>query len=167
MDEQAVIKLEEVPNLDARLTEAERGFRKMLLNRLIEAGRALTVAELAEAGSGPVERYEALAAALQDKGLLIRDDKCAIAGAYPVSARPTSHRVHLSDGRRFYAMCAIDAMGCAFEFDQDAAITSSCSHCRTPLTVTMEEGRISAVDPPDIHVQHVDLDHYADWAANC
>jgi len=167
MDRQAGIKLEDVPNLDARLTDAERGFRKMLLNRLSEAGRALTLAELAEAGAEPVERYEALATALQDKGLLIRDDKGAIAGAYPVSVRPTSHRVHLSDGRHFYAMCAIDAMGCAFEFDQDVAIISSCSHCRTPLTVTMEEGRISAADPPDIHVLHVDLDHYADWAANC
>jgi len=153
-------KPENVPNLDGGLTDGERVFRKLLLDRLIAARRPLALRELT-AGA------ETLAAALQTKGLLVKDDHGAIAGVYPVSARPTSHWVHLADGRSFYAMCAIDALGGAFEFDRDATIISSCSHCRTQLTVTMEQGRIVAADPPEIHVLHVDLAHYADWAASC
>jgi len=108
-----------------------------------------------------------LARSLEVKGLLVRNGGGEIAFVYPVSALPTSHLVRLADGRAFYAMCAIDALGSAFEFAQDATVTSTCSHCRQLLTVSLAGGRLQGADPPTIRLQHVDLDRYRDWAANC
>ncbi len=156
-----------VPNLDARLTDGERFFRRLLLQRLLEAARPLTMADLVPGSGLDPSECEELARALENKGLLARSAGGEIAFVYPVSALPTSHRVRLADGRSFYAMCAIDALGSAFEFALDATVTSACSRCRQPLTVSLAAGRLQSADPPTIQVLHVDLDNYRDWAANC
>jgi hypothetical protein len=115
----------------------------------------------------PPREGERLLEALRAKGLLVSNNSGEIAFVYPVSALPTPHRVTLADGRVFYAMCAMDGLGSAFEFDRDATVTSICRHCRRPLTVSLAGGELAAADPPTIQVLHVDLDRYADWAANC
>ncbi|MGL6201167.1 MAG: organomercurial lyase [Lachnospiraceae bacterium] len=40
---------------------------------------------------------------------------------YPISAHQTIHQVILEDGRKLYAICAIDALGCTYTFGQDIA----------------------------------------------
>jgi len=167
MDDQTLDKIQAVPNLDAWLTPSERAFRKVLLNRLVQVGRPVTGRELAEAANLPPAEGVALSKALQAKGLLGCNPGGEIAFAYPVSALPTPHRVTLGDGRVFFAMCAIDALGSAFEFAQDASVASSCSHCRMPLNVEVAGGRLATAVPDTIQVLHVDLEQYADWAASC
>jgi len=161
------IKPRGVPNLAARLTKAEQAFRKTLLDLLIQVGRPVAEAELATGSGWSTEECGGLVSTLAAKGLLVKNVAGEIAFVYPVSALPTRHRVTLADGRAFSAMCAIDALGCAFEFARDAAVTSSCSHCQRPLSVRLAGGRVAHADPPTIQVLHVDLDQYGDWAANC
>jgi len=167
MNDQSADKPLAGPNLDARLTPVERAFRKILLDLLIGTGRPLLPEEAAAAADLSQREGGRLLEAIRAKGLLVRTGSGEIAFVYPVSALPTPHRVTLADGRAFYAMCAMDALGSAYEFDRDATISSSCSHCRRPLTVSLAGGELAVADPPTIQVLHVDLDRYGDWAANC
>ena len=48
------------------------------------------------------------------RDLVQLDDAGGVGVAYPFSARPTRHRVRLSDGRVLHAMCAVDALGIPF-----------------------------------------------------
>jgi len=167
MCEQNTDQLKTAPCLDARLTGCERAFRKTILAMIVQGGRPLPPAELAGAAGLSIQESDDLLNALQMKGLLVRNSGGEISGVYPVSALPTQHRVTLADGRSFSAMCAIDALGCAFEFAQNAMVTSSCGHCQKPLTVSLERGEVTRADPDTIQILHVDLDQYADWAASC
>ena len=155
-----------VPNIDERLTPGERSFRKLLLIQIIQTGRPVRLTALVAPAGRPLRELEDIVDALQAKGLLVREASGGIAFVYPVSALPTSRRVTLADGRAFFAMCAIDALGSGFEFDQDATVTSACRHCRTPLTIRLKEG-VATSQPPGIHALHVDLSNYANWAADC
>lgn len=69
---------------------------------------------------------------------------------YPYSAYATDYDVRLEDGRRFYAMCAIDAMGSAVTFNQRVEIYSKCKDTQEKLflRVTPQNG-IEEVRPDD------------------
>lgn len=69
---------------------------------------------------------------------------------YPYSAYPTDYEVRLEDGRRFYAMCAIDSMGSAVTFHQEVEVFSKCKDTNEKiyLRVTPENG-IEEVLPDD------------------
>ena len=84
--------------------------------------------------------------------------------AYPISTAATRHKVTLADGRTFYAMCAIDALGCCFVFGQPVTVESTCQICGKPLRVQVDGVTAIAAAPPDAYAVHVDLDKYEDWA---
>ena len=86
---------------------------------------------------------------------------------YPVSALPTLHRVTLADVRCFSAMCAIDALGSTFAFDQAVTIESKCSTCQTPVRLDLDTESLQRVDPGSVHVLHMDLRRMNNWAASC
>jgi len=86
---------------------------------------------------------------------------------YPVSATLTRHKVQLKDGRYFYAMCAIDSLGIAYEFDQDLSISSSCRKCDTSISVEISAGKISQLTPSTTYATHMRLEKYKDWALSC
>jgi len=75
--------------------------------------------------------------------------------------------VNLADGRRFHAMCAIDAMGSAFVFRQDVEISSRCAFCDVSVELAIRGGEISRQDLLETHVLHVDLTKFSDWSGNC
>ena len=75
------------------------------------------------------DRAAEILQSLIDKQIVV-EEAGGVAFAYPVSAWPTDHEVSLADGRRFYAMCAVDALGSAFNFGQDASIVSRCHALR-------------------------------------
>ncbi len=104
---------------------------------------------------------------LKDKGLVAHHEDGAIIGVYPVSALRTRHKIQLADGRNFYAMCAIDALGAAYEFNQDLSVSSSCKRCDKNISMEAVNGDFLAVNPPTIHALHVDIEKYKDWAAAC
>lgn len=58
------------------------------------------------------------AASLVEADLLRIDGDRRVVVAYPFSAQPTRHRVTLHDGRTYYAMCAIDALGIPYMLGQ-------------------------------------------------
>ncbi|MEU0514886.1 MULTISPECIES: alkylmercury lyase family protein [Amycolatopsis] len=64
-----------------------------------------------------------------------------IRAAYPFSAVPTRHRVHLADGPTVYAICMIDALGMPAMLDTDATITTTPPGNAGPITVTVTAGQ--------------------------
>jgi hypothetical protein len=91
------------PSFGARttgLTQSERAVYRGILEQFIAGGRpprqSLPANEVAR---------------LIDADLIQVDDGDRITVAYPFSAQQTRHRVALHDGRSYYAVCAIDALG--------------------------------------------------------
>lgn len=154
-------------NLAGRLTAGEQSFRRVLLELIIRLKRPVTGKDLAEAAGVSLAESDTRIAAIFAKGLLAKTAGGEIAFVYPVSALPTRHRVSLADGRDLYAMCAIDALGCTFEFGQDAKVISSCSQCQQPISVALKGVQLRRAEPATIKVMHIDLGQYADWAASC
>lgn len=77
--------------------------------------------------------------------------------AYPFSALPTNYSVYLptEDGtqkRRFYANCAIDALGVAYMFNCDIKITAYSAQLKDPVEITIKKGVAASYTPENILV---------------
>ena len=79
-------------------------------------------------------RVATLLERLAARDLVVRDSN-AIVGAYPLTIRPTEHRVGFG-GKVVQAMCAIDALGTGAMFGADVVIESRCRACDSPIRVT-------------------------------
>jgi len=158
----------EIQSIASKLTPMENRFRLWLMNYTIDHGEPYCInapwpKEVLTLGIDPMSTVKGL----QEKNVLVLDDKEKVNFIYPVSALSTHHRVFLEDGREFCAMCAVDAMGTAFTFGQNVTIKSQCSQCCEEITVQIRDGRIVRLDPDTVHVLHVDLNKSNNWAGSC
>lgn len=151
----------DVPNVRAMMNSREIVFRSELLNYIIKVKRPFFPEEI----EGKYER--SVFESLSQKGLVAFREDGAIVGVYPVSALPTRHKVQLGDGRFFYAMCAIDSIGIAYELGEDLLITSSCTKCNMPITIEIQNGEVSQLTPSTAYASHVSIEKYKDWAESC
>ena len=152
-----------IDSIASRLSDEENSFRMVLMERTIARGGPLDV-EAAGRGSGLHPNAPALIESLIAKRAVVVDEEGNLSFIYPVSALETGHRVSLEDGRRFFAMCAIDAMGTAFTFEQNVAVESRCNECGERISVRIERGELAEVTPPNLRVLHVDLKRFDNWA---
>jgi hypothetical protein len=81
------------------------------------------------------------AAPLIEADLIQTDDNVLLVVAYPFSVEPTRHRVALCDGRGYYAMCAIDALGIPYMLDQPGEIQSQEPDGREMVRVAVDPER--------------------------
>jgi len=79
-------------------------------------------------------------AGLVERDLVGVDSDGAVVVAYPFSARATRHRVDTEDGRRLWAMCAIDAFAIPYLLGRPAAVHAREPATNRPVTVTIEPG---------------------------
>lgn len=143
------------------LSELEQMARLKLLDKVIEKKKQLTEEEAIKI-CGDKDLYNTL----KDKNIFaFMGDK--ITFLYPVSAVPTNHRVKLDDGREFFSMCAVDALGVSSMFHRDSEIHSVCSETMEEVYIKISEGKIKEYYPENLHVLHVDLTKERDWAYEC
>ena len=154
------------PSIRSRLSADEQALRQALLDCLVAAQGPASFAAAGAALGWPPERTVAAADAIVAKKLAGLDERGLVKYAYPVSSAPTGHRVTLADGRAFYAMCAIDALGCFFTFGQPVRIDARCHVCGQPVQITVTGPAQVLSAPPDACATHVDLNKYDDWAGN-
>lgn len=154
-------------NISEMLDPLQNAVRSRLLEALIGSRTPLQPERIERICGDLSGAVEDVLGQLEKKGVIVRDKDKAVVAVYPVSAVPTRHRVQLADGRTLHAMCAIDAIGAAFTFNQDAAVQSSCLRCDTAIRLRLVGGRLQEVDPGSVLVQHVDLRKYRNWAADC
>ena len=124
-----------------------RAAHRAILRHFIETGQAPTVADLQLALARSPAEIEAMLAELAAKCLYRDPASKEILAAYPFSARPTPHRLQLSNGQEIYAMCAMDALGASAMLDQPVSIRSRCAYCNTPIALDVRGERLIAVDP--------------------
>ena len=151
-------------SIHSRLSADETTLRAALLECLVDAGAPVAFGKAGAALGWPPERTAAAAAGIEGKKMVVLDADGRVKFAYPVSTVATSHKVTLADGRMFYAMCAIDALGCCFTFGQPVTVESACQACGEPLHVQVNGVNEIVAEPPGAYAVHVDLDKYEDWA---
>lgn len=130
------------------LKDAERQARRAVI-RLIAGVR--TPGAEALAGSLDCSPAEArrLLEALAAKGCAVRDGtRGGIVAAYPLSLRPTRHRVTLAGAATVYALCGVDALGVSPLFGVPAAIEAGCPHCERTIRLRVEDGEVREREPP-------------------
>lgn len=96
------------------------------------------------------------------------DEQGNIAALYPLSPKPTNKRVYFADGSMAYAMCALDAIGCHYAFNEPVRIESECEACGAEIVLVLNNGQIHVErGGQDIHVLHTDLNQATNWSCAC
>jgi len=156
-----------IASISSKLTVTEMFLRNFILESLVNNEAPVKVDGLQHVLNARQKDINAIVKTLVEKRTVVKDDAGDIVFAYPVSALPTSHRVSLRDGRKLYAMCAVDAMGVSFAFKQDIKIDSVCRYCNTKVSMTIKNGEIAGLYPETTHVLHVELNKLDNWAGSC
>ncbi|MEQ8175971.1 MAG: MerB-like organometallic lyase SaoL [Syntrophomonadaceae bacterium] len=152
-------------SIRSRLTPAENRFRDAIMDGIINTGQPFNPRNLVLQG---ISNPGALLDRLIAKRVVVMDaDGACVQFVYPVSALPTPHRVTLANGCSFFSMCAIDALGSTFTFNQDVKIKSQCSACGETVFVEIVDGRFATLIPDSMHILHADLSVSDNWASSC
>lgn len=76
---------------------------------------------------------------------------------YPISCEKTDYRVTLLNGKSFYAMCAIDAMGSVVTFHEPVVVESVCRDTKERIRLTVDkDGIVDAVPDRNFFVSYYD-----------
>jgi len=87
---------------------------------------------------------------LERKDFLLRKKGTQeIVSIYPVSLKPTEHRIFLEDGTRLFAMCAVDALGMPIMFNKNVRVVSRCEECKSEMVFEIKNEEIMFASHPD------------------
>lgn len=160
-----------IDSIYSRLTKDENDIRINMMKYTIDNNKAYNLEESYEEIQTKVNisKYDLnkIIENLIQKRALVVDENKNVNFIYPVSALGTNHKVKLEDESVFNAMCAVDAMGSSFTFNQDVEIRSKCSLCGEEIFVEIKNGEITNLMPDSTHVLHVDLNKNQNWSGNC
>jgi hypothetical protein len=129
--------------------EEEDRVRQAIIEGLAEFDHGPAAAWLARRTGLDEGRVATLVDRLASRDLVVREsDSKVIVGAYPLTIRPTEHRVGFGGGV-VQAMCAVDALGTGAMLGIDVVIDSRCRVCSTPIRVaTRDQGTaLDRVEP--------------------
>jgi mercuric reductase len=110
--------------------------RSSIIRHYARVGRSPSLSELKSATGMADDGLNSVLLRLRERDLVVMDDE-RIVGAYPLTERMTDHEVWIN-GTTVHAMCAVDALGAGAMFGQNIEISSSCRHCRAPITVSTQ-----------------------------
>ena len=145
-------------------TPAEDGTRRTILELYLHLGRAPSPEEIACHADISSHQVHVLLKRLAARDLIVIEGG-KITGAYPLTDRPSEHRVVIAD-RELRAMCAIDALGVGVMYRTDATIKSRCRLCRAPIDITAgDAGRCLAVVSPPAAVGFAGTGYWGNCAA--
>lgn len=156
----------DTPKIHSMLEEDEREVRLALLSCFIDSSGPVACTGLAAKLQKADIDVPVTIKRLEKKGLIVIQSG-AISGLYPYSAIPTKHKVQLHDGRSIFAMCAIDALGVAYELEQNIKVSSSCALCNEAIEIEIFGEEVSHCSPLSSRAIHVSLSEYKNWAASC
>ncbi|SEB46998.1 Alkylmercury lyase [Amycolatopsis tolypomycina] len=120
---------------------AERAIHHTILRSFATTGAAPGPTTLDHVAAPFGTSASAVLRQLHERDTIRLGPDARIRAAYPFSAVPTRHRVHLAGGPTVEAMCVIDALGIPAMLDTDAAITTTAPTGGHPITVSVTGGR--------------------------
>lgn len=124
---------------NADLTQQEEAVRKAILSAFATSGTSPNMSDIIPLLPGlEMEEIIPICRRLAEKDLIVWEEaeRC-VRSAYPFSGVPTSHRVHLKDGPKTYALCAVDALGMSVMLGRAAHVVSRCAQCDTAVEVAV------------------------------
>ena len=125
----------------AKLAPANRRFHRGLLELFLRNGRPPTLHELGSLAASLGLAAETAMAVLAEADLAHLDPETStVAVAYPLSGRPSPHRVVLAEGMTLTAMCAVDALGIPLMTRRSATIESTDPVTAESIRVRWERG---------------------------
>jgi hypothetical protein len=93
-------------------------------------------------GLSPGEVEDSFRRLASQRVLVLEEGSTDIRMAMPFSGVPTGYRVETPRGS-WWANCAWDALGISAMLQVDARVVSRCDDCGDPLTVTVEQERLT------------------------
>jgi hypothetical protein len=149
-----------VENMEAKfgktLSKEEKNIKNFILSQSLVLGRIPFIDEIMmEYKLFPSKKILSILNKFDQLDIIHMDnDKITIKAAYPFSSSETFHVVRLKRKgyKKFYAMCAIDALGVSFMFNSDVSINSRCEHCSENIIIEIEENEIIFMNPKDVVV---------------
>jgi alkylmercury lyase len=128
---------------------------------LLDDGRPVSPAWLAEALASEPERIERTLTLLDRQGRIQRDQTGAVTGSHGLSLTPTAHELTLEQGsgkeRRYWTWCAWDAVGILAALAASGRIRSTSPASGAPIQLDFHHGSPRQADP-DLVVFLADTD---------
>ena len=140
-----------------KLTPLENQTLRGIFKAILTSGEAPAVKKLGKILKASDEETIRVLDSLEDMDMLLRKRRTQeIVSIYPFSLVPTRHRIILEDGKKLFAMCAVDALGMPSMFDQNVKIVSRCEWCKSEITVDIRDGEVVSRSHPDIQIWNVE-----------
>jgi len=129
----------------SQLSEYLKLAHQAILHSLVKSGCSPEYGDLARLlGENGVEK--GLQRLSEDDLIVLDGTGIQVVGAYPVTVEKTPHRI-LINGKRIYAMCALDAVSVAPMFDTVVKIKSQCHLSHESITIEMHGAEILSATP--------------------
>lgn len=133
------------------LSEKEDRIRRFILEEFPNLSRAPTVGEISKSLDIPQEEVISTLHKFDRCDIIyLKPGTNEISGAYPFSNSKTDHLVTMKGGdgdKTVNAMCAIDALGVPFMFEEDVDIDSKCGYCGRDVHIEIRENEITDWTP--------------------
>ena len=124
------------------MEDLDRRSRKVVFDYFLEHATAPSVEEIAETLRISVsDAADSLVRLDEGHQLKLLEGTRRILMAFPFSAISTPYRVTRSNGRRYFANCAWDAIAFHALLDEPVQIDSFCAHCGERVQFRLEGGR--------------------------
>lgn len=141
-----------------KISAEEEKLREEIMSYIIKEHKAYPIKK----------EQQKIVESLAERNILTINLNNEVESIYPISSRPTNKKVLFDDGRYSYAMCAIDAMGFHYAFNEPITIEGECQKCGEKIKLRLENGLVNVlVGNEDIHVLHTDLEQKDNWSCCC
>ena len=124
-----------------RVAPAEGGLRAVhqaVLRSFLQTGAP---PDFSASAGHPAPEASQVLGELAEGDFVHLDQAGQIAAAYPFSAQPTPHRVHITGCATVFAMCAVDALGISVMTGRPVTIESADPSTGEPVTVEVDGNR--------------------------
>jgi hypothetical protein len=139
------------------LNPLEKETLRAMFLAILELGRAPTIEELQLKMEKTTEEIIHILDELEQKDVLLRRKGTQeIVSIYPVSLTSTEHQVIFEDGKKLFAMCALDAVGIPSLFKINARVDSRCEWGTEKTFIEIRDEKIAAKSHPDILIWNTD-----------
>jgi hypothetical protein len=133
------------------ITPSQKEVLRGIFMAILKFKRAPRVEELTLSLKKSADDIIRVLDSLEEIDLLVRSKGTQhIVSIYPLSLAPTKHQVVLKDGKKLFAMCAIDALGVANMFNINVEAISQCEWCQQTIDIEIKNGEVVTKSHPQI-----------------
>lgn len=142
-----------------KINEEEERVRQAVMREILSTHQPYSIRQ---------SPYQGTLRQMEQKNVLSINDQDEVVSIYPVSAVETNKKVIFEDGSYGYAMCAIDAIGFHYAFQEPVRIEGHCQHCDEKIVLEVKDGKVNVIEGgKDIYILHTDLENNQNWSCSC